>query len=215
MHPQIIRTLQIAVLALLICLAPTGVQASKFQILLIENGVPVWVEREDPSIATAQQAAQSPDEAMAATLERMVTAQLAGPTASEAAVHLSGLFPPGSMLDRVDVIDGRATVRLTLSEEFLNRGLDELTFENIVHITIVLGESTPGLQSLTMLARTPGDSDYHPLSDFLPALPPPIDKPELERTDTVEPVAAPQMLGSHRCEGNLSQLVPLLERQSS
>jgi len=201
MHSQIVRTLQIAVLGLLICLAPASVHASKFQILLIENGVPVWVEREDPSIAAAQQAAQSPDEAMGATLERMVTAQLSGPTASEAAVRLSGLFPPGSMLDRVDVIDGRATVRLTLPVEFLYGGLDEFIFENIVHIAIVLGESTPGLKSLTMLARTPGDLDHRPLSDFLPALPPPIDKPEIERTDTVEPVAAPQMLGQPPVRG--------------
>lgn len=201
MRHQAALIVQIAVLILLIRSASANVDTSELHVMLMKDGVPVWVERLDPSLAAAQQTAQSPDEAMAATLAKRVDAQLAGPTAAESADGLSGLFPSGSALDQVDVTDGHAIVRLTLPKDFLHGALDDLTFDNIVHTTVILGESTPGLQSITVLARAPDESEYRLLSDFLPTLPPPDDKPDVGRTDIFEPVASPQMLGQPPMRG--------------
>jgi N-acetylmuramoyl-L-alanine amidase len=198
---QIAPAIRIALFGVFILLGATAVEGARFQILLMKNGAPVWVQREDPSIAIVQQAAQSPDEAMAATLERMARAQLAGPTTSEAAAGLEGLFPPGSTLDRVSVADAHAMLQLTLPEEFLHGGLDELTFENIVDISVVLGENTPGLHSLSISARASGESEYRPLSDFLPALPPPIDKAEMQSSSSSESAVSLQMAGQPTMPG--------------
>jgi Fibronectin type III domain len=191
----------------LLCL--TAAPAADFRVLLLENGVPVWTERSDPAIEAGTRTAASPDAAMAATLERMVAAQLAGPTALEATDGLVGLFSPGSSLDSVMVSEGHGTVRLTLPETFLQDRLDDRLFEEIVHLTVNMDESTEGLQSLSLLARAPGETEYRPLSEYLP-LPPPNDKPETEQGTSGEPgpgtshVGQPPMSGQGQPTGALT-----------
>jgi hypothetical protein len=111
-------------------------------------------------------------------LERIMTAQLAGPTADERTRGLRGFFPEGCTLDRVEVRGGEARICLTMAEDFVFASRDDLLLEQLVHLTVDWRESVPGLQSLSLQGRLPGGTEYFPIQEFLEPLPPPSQKPE-------------------------------------
>lgn len=172
-----------------------GVPAEEIPVMLLGQGGPVWTTRAVPESTAAALAAAPQDTAVAARLHQILRLQLAGPTPEEAAAGMSGLFPEGAALDEVSVSDGHGTVRLTLPAEYLREQMDEVDVENVVHLTTVIGPSTPGLRSLSVEARAPGDARYRRLPEFLPPLPPPVEKPSGDEATGAPGRARPMALG--------------------
>ncbi len=157
-----------------------GAEGSR--VLLLDHGVPVWVDRASSDDATSQ--ATGVDGANPASrLRAAVERQLAGPTAAERDAGLEGFFPEGTRLDEVEVVDGRATLFLTFPREFCAGGLEETWTEQLSWWTARLGEESAGIGSLAIRARAAGSDRYEPARRLSKPLPPPTDKPEDDATD--------------------------------
>ncbi|MBN1477193.1 family 10 glycosylhydrolase, partial [Candidatus Sumerlaeota bacterium] len=166
-------------LSLMVCSAAL---ADGYPVLLLQEGVPVQIERQEVAPTITRGPVRGPDSDLSARLTRIVQSQIAGPSDEESVAGLQGLFPDGCTLDSVEVDRGQARVCLTVTEEFVTDVLDELIFEQMVSLTVDWGNHLQGLRSLSLQARLPGESAYFPLQELLPP-PPPVEEKPVEEFD--------------------------------
>ncbi|MDK2970949.1 MAG: hypothetical protein PWP23_704 [Candidatus Sumerlaeota bacterium] len=145
--------------------ASAGLASADSYLVLRENGIPVV-----RTLATGDQDAKAleDDAAMAAALRTVLKAQLADPTEKEIAEGIENFLPAKTELDGVFVTDGAARVLLTFPEEFVATGLDDLFVDESTLLLRAWMESVPGLNSVSLLAKTPSMATHQVLPEFLP-----------------------------------------------
>lgn len=168
-------------------------------VLLFNNGMPVWVKREISMAPQTRERFSTSDDVIAIILEQMLLTQLAGASQSELGNGFSGLFPTGSQLDNVKVVNGQATIFLTFPAGYL-ANLNAVRLDFWAEVFMKFIDEMPGLHSILPFAKSNEHSEYQPLSTFLPTPPPLVHKPQGKNVENV-PTSKPTRAGQRTAKG--------------